>query len=470
MRDVCIHRQLAQAAAALRGIALLLGFGLVACNTDIQSGIESANDLLYKKQYVAAERLYHKLLKRLGEEGELSERQEPQRLLILDRLGKVNALYLHDYGQAIHFYEKLVQLYPKTEQAFAARAMVADIYHHKLGNLQSAIAEYQKLVADFPDKPETRWAQLQISGAFFQLKDYEQARTEAEAVVNRWPASIEAAQARFQIANAYYVQGRYSEAIATYERLLEGNPDAELASLVLFELGNCFQELGDLDRALAYYYACLADHPNPLLVQRKIRRVRARLHHMQPPGEIALPEYVLKRLATAQSARTNLAATTTATGGRVRERADEAPEAGVMHGSRFDESEGEVRAQKKGAARGPRKGAAEKTAGTADKNASQSAEVGAEKAAATSQEGGGTGAAAHRHQRAPDATNNGSTAGVAPEPSAPAPVAPPSARAPHESAPAAPPVSEPRAPPSSGAETPKTPPPAPTAPAPAPQP
>jgi len=273
---------------------------LTACNADVQSGIEGANDLLYKKQYVAAERLYHKLLKRLGDAGELGERQAEQRLLVLDRLGKVNALYLHDYGQAIVFYGKLVQLYPKTEQAFAARAMLADLYHHKLGNLESAISEYQKLVAEFPDRAETRWAQLQISGAFFALKDYEQARTEAEALVNRWPQSTEASQARFQIANSYYVQGRYSEAIATYERLLEGNPDPSLASLVLFELGNCFQELGDLDRSLAYYYACLADHPNPLLVQRKIRRVRARMQHVKPAEEIHLPEYVMKRLAVAQ--------------------------------------------------------------------------------------------------------------------------------------------------------------------------
>src|SRR6185436_15063881 len=98
------------------------------------------------------------------------------------------------------------------------------------------------------DRQDTRWAQLQISGIFFQLKDYEQARTEAETLINRWPKSSEAAQARFEIANSYYVQGRYAEAIATYESLLEGNPEPSLASLVLFELGNCHQELEDPDR------------------------------------------------------------------------------------------------------------------------------------------------------------------------------------------------------------------------------
>ncbi|MBN1960809.1 MAG: tetratricopeptide repeat protein [Deltaproteobacteria bacterium] len=272
---------------------------LISCKTDIQSGIESANDLLYKKQYVAAERLYHKLLKRLENENELSEAEDKQRMLIMDRLGKVNALYLHDYNQAIHYYQKLVQQYPRTEYAFSARAMIADIYHHTLGNLEAAISEYQKLVAEFPNKKEARWAQLQISGAFFQLKDYEQARTEAGALINRWPNSSEAAQARFQIANSYYVQGRYADATATYEQLLEGKPDPSFASLVLFEMGNCYQELGDLDRSLAYYYATLADHPNPLLVQRKIRHLRRRLDHVRPAEDIQLPDYVQRRLAVA---------------------------------------------------------------------------------------------------------------------------------------------------------------------------
>lgn len=350
--DATFKRALASPTLIVWVLCALLGGG---CKTDIQSGIESANDLLYNKQYVAAERLYHKLLKRLGEDEELSRKQDEQRLLILDRLGKVNALYLHDYAKAIHFYERLVRLYPKTEQAFAALAMVADIHHHKLGDLQAAITDYQKLVAEFPDRSETRWAQLQISGAFFQLKDYDQARTEAEAVIARWPNATEASQARSQIANAYYVQGRYTEAIATYERLLAGNPEPSLASLVLFELGNCFQELNDFDRALAYYYACLADHPNPLLVQRKIQRVRARMRHVRPSEEIQLPDYVRQRLAVMQGASGDRSATTAQPEGRAasvraRERDGDAPETGVFEGSPFDENEAEVSPSAKDAA------------------------------------------------------------------------------------------------------------------------
>lgn len=284
---------------ALIVLSVALG-SLTACRNDIEAGIDSANDLLYRKQYVDSDRLYRKLLKRIDDRGSRDDEEEAQRLLVLDRLGKINALYLHDYPQAIAYYQSLIRQYPKTDQAFAARATVADIYHHKLGDLQAAVENYQKLVTEFPRKQESRRAQLQISMAYFELKNYVQARTEAEIVINQWPTSEEAAQARFQIANAYYVEGRYAEAIATYERLLEDNPEGPLAPLVLFELGNCFQELGEAERALAYYYACLSDHPNPSLVQRKISRVRKRVQRSRPTTAIILPPYLQRRLSEAR--------------------------------------------------------------------------------------------------------------------------------------------------------------------------
>lgn len=274
---------------------------LASCRTDIQSGIDEANDLMYRRQYVAADQLYRKLAKRLEALGDLDEEEEAQRLLVLDRLGKINALYLHDYDDAIGYYQTLVRFAPKSEPAVAARATVADIYHHRLGDLQAAIDAYQKLVIDFPNHPETRRAQLQIANAYFQLRSYEQARTEAELVINRWPKSDEAAQARFQIANSYYVQARFPQAIATYERLLEEKPNPSLVALVLFELGNCFQELNQSERALAYYFACLPDHPDPLMVQRRIQRLRERLIHTRPIAQIELPDYLRERLAASRA-------------------------------------------------------------------------------------------------------------------------------------------------------------------------
>ena len=255
------------------GLCLTLISG---CGSDLQPALDQANDLLFQQNYVEAERLYRKLLKPL-ENQPLSDSQKEHHLLILGRLGRINSLYLRDYNQAITDYSILVQHYPKTEDAFAARATVADIYHHKLGKHQAALDEFQKLVSQFPNKARSQWAQLQIITIYLQLKNYEQARTEAEALLKLWPTSDEARQAQFLIANSYYIQGRHTEAIATYTQLLNQDADPEFKALIHFELANCYQSLGDEKHALDHYYACLAAHPNPLLVQRKIRKTRGRL-------------------------------------------------------------------------------------------------------------------------------------------------------------------------------------------------
>ena len=64
-------------------------------------------------------------------------------LTFLDRLGKLNALYLHDYDQAIRYYKQLVMLYPRSSQAFAGLATIADILQHKLGKHEAAIEAYR---------------------------------------------------------------------------------------------------------------------------------------------------------------------------------------------------------------------------------------------------------------------------------------------------------------------------------------
>ncbi|MEO1332804.1 MAG: tetratricopeptide repeat protein [Myxococcota bacterium] len=306
-----VNRLLAKGALSF---ALTLSVLAASCGGDIATGIESANDLLYGKQYVESERLYRKLLRRLEAEApNLDENEDQQRLLVLDRLGKLNALYLHDYDHAIRYYKQLVMMYPRSSQAFAGLATIADILQHKLGKHEAAIEAYQKMVNDFPpneelgeqdtklrEQEQTR-AQLRIANAYFALKNYEQARGEAEKLIQRWPKSSEAFQARFQIANSYYIEGRHAEAVGTYERLLEDEPEPELESLVLFELGNCFQELDEKERALAYYYGCLADHPDPLLVQRKIKRLRKRIGSAKPADSIHLPAYLQDRLAAARA-------------------------------------------------------------------------------------------------------------------------------------------------------------------------
>ena len=286
MAKLCTIHGWSTLARKLLPVALCAQVFLIGCQGDIEEAIHKANDFLYQKDYIKAERLYRSIAIKLGK-GELAhERQHKQRLFVLEQLGKTNALYRHDYKQAINDLQQLIKLYPHSQEAMAARVSIADITQHKLGEIEGAIDEYQIIVLDFPNHDEARRAQLQIINAYFQLQNYKQARMEAQVLEKRWPQSSEATKARFQIANSFYIQGRYTEAIASYEEILQGPLTLTLRSIILFELGNCYQDMGESQRSLAYLYESLTEHPNPLLVQRKIKRARRRLRSTRPAGFI----------------------------------------------------------------------------------------------------------------------------------------------------------------------------------------
>ena len=98
---------------------------ILGCDSQVDSGLKRANDLLYEHRFVEADRLYEKLLPQLGPASELTAPSQQKRLLILERLGRINSLYLRNYKRAIKYYSILVKDYSHTDAAFAARAAVA---------------------------------------------------------------------------------------------------------------------------------------------------------------------------------------------------------------------------------------------------------------------------------------------------------------------------------------------------------
>lgn len=261
----------------------------ISCTPDPLSGLENANDLLYNKNYLQAEQMYRKFLKRLQNKTELKEYEETQQLMILERLGRINVLYLRDYKQAVNDYSLLLNHYPKTEEARSAHIHMADVYRYKLGEPEEGINQLQLLISKFPSHTDARRAQLEVIRIYLELKNFDQARMESALLQKNWPESAESKQAQLLTANSYYIQNRFTEAIASYEALLKDKPGVDLTALVHFELASCYQELGEYEKALNYYYSCLPQHSNPKLVQEKIERVRKRLRASQGRSSIYIP-------------------------------------------------------------------------------------------------------------------------------------------------------------------------------------
>jgi tetratricopeptide (TPR) repeat protein len=256
--------------------------GFVGCTKSPQDRLDAATEQMYTGDFAGAQQTLRRLLKALDSQTPLDAAGKAAQRCALERVGNINALYLHDDAQAIADLGLLVRRYPQSEQAEAALWTIADIYQYRQGKLSEAIVTYERLVELFADSPKAPAAQLAIVQAYFRLKDYVQARQEARRIKQSWPKSPEASRAGFEIADAYSNERHFTEAIAAYEALLDEAPEPQLATLARFEMGNCYQELGEPQRALSAYYSALADHPNPALVQRKIARVRSRIYNLAP--------------------------------------------------------------------------------------------------------------------------------------------------------------------------------------------
>jgi len=263
----------------MRLIVLMLVVA-TACSGDIGNGIETANQLYFEQKYARAEALYRRTLKRLDEKDGGRAKPSKELMIVLDRLGKINALYLHNYDQSVNDYARLVAEYPESEDAFNAQVTIADIYENRLGNLAQAAAEYQRLLKKFPNHPDAPKYAMQLSESFFRLKNYEQADLSAQDLVAKWPSAPEVPKARFNIAQIAYVSGKVPAALVEYEKLVAEYPNEKLTPLIQFEMASCYQELGQNDKALEALLLSLKTHPHPQVVQRKI----ARIQHRQTVG------------------------------------------------------------------------------------------------------------------------------------------------------------------------------------------
>ena len=273
---------------ALR-LALLCLLTASACRSDVANGIDAANQQFFEQRYARAEGLYRRTLKRLDERDGGKAKPSPELLTVLDRLGRINALYLHNYEQAISDYGRLVSDYPESEEGFEAQVTIADIFENRMGNLPQAATEYQRLVRKFPNHKDTPKYQLQLAELYFRMKNHEQAELASQELVTRWPTSPFVPKARFNIANVAYVMGRVQDALQGYEKVLKDFPTDPVAPLVQFEMASCHQELGDAGRALDLLFEALKTHPHPQVVQRKITRIRRR-QNITPPKHNIIAE------------------------------------------------------------------------------------------------------------------------------------------------------------------------------------
>jgi tetratricopeptide (TPR) repeat protein len=190
-------------------------------------------------------------------------------------VGVIYFLYLDDPPKAIRSLQKSIQMADlQPDHLVAARQYIAEIYQKKLNKPKEAIAEYEKIMQESPEPEQVLESQYKVGELYFDLGDFEQARTEWDLLVKKNPSSRWAPAALYRQGSTYFITGNCKEAVVLYQRLLTDYPEKELSHYYAkFDMANCLEEGQRLAEALQLYKELEGHYPNKDLLSSKIKRL-----------------------------------------------------------------------------------------------------------------------------------------------------------------------------------------------------
>lgn len=260
-------------ARRLAGAAVLAAALLVACGSP-ERRLEEALTLRHQGDARGALAACRALLADLGD-GPLGGAEAAVRGKALRLAADLASLELGDYQSALAYYRRIVSLQPGGPAALEARVRLGDIYRDRVGDPLAAIAQYADVAASgAPDAPR---CQLEVARGYLALKRHDQARTEARLLRERWPDHPLADEAQLLTGQAFALERRDDEALGALQALVDRRGAARGAVARAREAQASLHAQHDrFDRAVALYQAALPDHPNPAALRGHIDAVRAR--------------------------------------------------------------------------------------------------------------------------------------------------------------------------------------------------
>jgi outer membrane protein assembly factor BamD len=196
------------------------------------------------------------------------------------------ALQKHDWESARQHFKRIIDAFPQSQYAPAARLALGDAYIKEGGTANDilAIAAYRDFLTLYPSHPKSDYAQFQIAESYFRQKsgaDRDQTQTihaleEYQRLLDIYPESsyLEKTRDRIkelrqQLARAEYMAGYFYQrtrqwcraAVARYQGILKEYPDFGDLDLVLLHLAECLHAEGRTAEALPHLGRLLEDFP-----------------------------------------------------------------------------------------------------------------------------------------------------------------------------------------------------------------
>ena len=202
-----------------------------------------------------------------------------------------------DTEKALLYLRQIMDSFPKSFYAQRAKLLIADAYFRKgdESNLLLAAAEYREFIRTYPYSPSAAYSQYQVAMTFYKKilkpgrdpsKTY-QALAEFKKVITDFPASDQAKTAQEKIkdceerlashsadiAIGYNKRRAYRASISRLSEIMTSYPDYSRLEDIYFYLGDCHFMMKQYDQAVPFFTKVVTDYPSLALAKTATKRL-----------------------------------------------------------------------------------------------------------------------------------------------------------------------------------------------------
>lgn len=202
-----------------------------------------------------------------------------------------------DPEKARLYFRQVIDSFPKSFYAQRAKLAIADSYFKKgdEGSLILSASEYREFISLYPYSPSASYAQYQIAMTFFKnpLKPgRDQTKTiralaEFKRVVTNYPLSEEGKLAQKQISDCeerlaahlctigvhYYKAYAYKASTSRLSEILTNYPSYSKMDEVYFYLADSYYKWGKRDESVPYFMKLVSDYPKSKYTKKAQERL-----------------------------------------------------------------------------------------------------------------------------------------------------------------------------------------------------
>ena len=186
----------------------------------------------------------------------------------LTKIGEIHFYKLYDYLGGWHAHNKVIEMYPDTYDATYARRLLkeTDRTLREIAQNQAEIRRYRsKKAIEYEQSgrklmPSERYDVrnvgivvqcFQLIGRRWEdLRNYPSAIVAYRTLADEWSyKKFAAADARYQIGRLYQLNGQLDQAIDAYQELLDSNPESVWRAEGIYKQAVCYREIREFTKA-----------------------------------------------------------------------------------------------------------------------------------------------------------------------------------------------------------------------------